>query len=113
MEGKWTKGPWFVDERKHNCGSHTLTCVDIGTDPDSPYRGRVCSAQSAEHIDGMPGEEVRANAALIAQAPAMAEALEKLVEEYRSIWMGEGGGADACEHILAPYRALLTAIKGE
>jgi len=110
MEGKWTKGPWFVDERKHNCGSHTLTCVDIGTDPDSPYRGRVCSAQSAEHIDGMPGEEVRANAALIAQAPAMAEALHRLVTEAELDGTEAKAGWDCW---IAEARALLTAIKGE
>lgn len=85
MEGKWI-GPW----RKLD----DFTVVDANGDV-------VADTHLEKDTD------------LIAQAPAMAKALEKLVEEYRSIWMSEGGGADACEHILAPYRALLTAIKGE
>lgn len=95
----WTPGPWrLVDERRLKDRQFAFKGADDMWIATATFY--LCTPYES-------------NARLIAQAPAMAEALEKLVEEYRSLWIGEGGGADACEHILAPYRALLTAIKGE
>lgn len=111
MEGKWTKGPWGVDAPgSHRTDAHTLTSVTVVVaSPDVPFRGHVCFAQSCEHINGMTGEEVLANARLIAQAPAMAEALEQIAHGKGDSISGHLTASE-CRRIAS---ALLTAIKGE
>lgn len=83
MEGKWTKGEWEI------CGDDVLA-------------GGYFVATVHDN-NGAPKN--KANARLIAQAPAMAEALEDAQKRLRGA--GMLGGADD------PVNVVLTAIKGE
>jgi hypothetical protein len=71
MSTKHTSGPWTVD-----------------ADPESPYDGDDTEYFSVWHDSGGSGAEIAgrigeiANARLIAAAPAMRAALEKLVDAY-------------------------------
>ena len=61
--------------------------VEIGNDGD--YRGGICRLQSAEHIGGVTGDEVLANAALIVAAPDLLASLKQLRADYESIVRSE------------------------
>ena len=90
MEGKWTKGPWRInpaDAREVVADNEVMV---ICRTPLGLYM------RSAGH-----------NARLIAQAPAMAKALEKVA---RFLWEE---GYTTVNPIVAEVDALLTAIKGE
>ncbi len=101
MEGKWTKGPWQKSGAR--CASPAYKGHGVGPDGQSyvvivPYNDR-------DH------HECLANARLIAQAPAMAEALEAFVAACET-----APPVDLIAHIGAACekaKAVLTAIKGE
>lgn len=121
MEGKWTKGPWRAE-------------YDNDTGPgDEGFWEFYAILDASGHGIGRFDDEK--DAKLAAQAPAMAEALEELVDGLRKIKESctncgcvpcrgdcrrgeaaairlEGVEEDACA-LLARARALLTAIKGE
>lgn len=123
MEGKWTKGPWtLVDER------------DLTDAPRWAIRGADGRWVMSGYFHTSTPQE--ANARLIAQAPAMAEALESLLSVMEHCTVSAGCcmcGDDMTRHPSAMVcghepvdmgayhadaayktaRALLTAIKGE
>ncbi len=126
MEGKWTKGEWTADgpdcfgdwNIHHPADSLAVAAVVCDPLPGAPtmVAAVVTNLRSAA--------EVAANARLIAQAPAMAEALEAMVEGMEDVAQqadvamrregGEGYWAvEAAQALITRARALLTAIKGE
>ena len=71
---KWTKGPWaLLVEQSYRPECTVATIEQAGE--DLPYRGMIARLQSAEHIDGIDGAELTANAHLIAAAPDLYAAL--------------------------------------
>lgn len=98
MEGKWTKGDWGVRERTHVVRS-VRECESLG-----PGIGAGVSYVPVAKAYGETEAETKANARLIAQAPAMATKLEATHQYLRE--QGHDEMADEIE-------ALLTAIKGE
>ena len=85
----WTPGPW---------------ALDIPTDTWMFVTGDGYTI--ARIIDGMPSGQYHANANLIAEAPAMAEALEVLAHWFNQ---SEERRLDT----IATARAILARIKGE
>ena len=73
---KHTPGPWTVTSEISDAVAYSPRVADIRE--NGPYRGGICRLQSAEHIGGITGDEVLANAALIAAAPELLEALKWL-----------------------------------
>jgi len=74
---KWTKGPWaLLVEQSYRPECTVATIEQAGE--DLPYRGMIARLQSAEHIDGIDGAELTANAHLLAAAPDLYAALEPL-----------------------------------
>jgi len=109
MEGKWTKGGWHVGSST----GHNANMVYQWGAPGDPLADEAVAqvfllpshqtlaavAEDPRYAEGL------ARARLIAQAPAMAEALEDITR-----WAEERGyDAPVTRHA----RALLTAIKGE
>ena len=83
-----TPGPWTVaNSHISDAVAYRPRVVEIGNDGD--YRGGICRLQSAEHIGGITGDEVLANAALIIAAPDLLAALKQLRAEYESIVRSE------------------------
>lgn len=74
---KWTPGPWgLLVEQSYRPVCTVATIEQTGE--DFPYRGMIARLQSAEHIEGIDGAELTANAHLIAAAPDMAEVLDEV-----------------------------------
>ena len=85
---KWTKGPWaLLVEQSYRPECTVATIEQAGE--DLPYRGMIARLQSAEHIDGIDGAELTANAHLIAAAPDMYAALE-----MAQLWLSVDGRFD-------------------
>lgn len=68
--GKWTKGPWTVCPSYRNEYTKRVP-VKVGSAP---------AITIAETLGAPKGDVADANAALIAAAPEMAEALERLID---------------------------------
>ena len=67
---KWTPGPWALEIRPGSGAAADCTIAMIEqADERAPYRGMISRFQSAEHIDGITGDELRANANLLFAAP--------------------------------------------
>ena len=78
---KWTKGPWaLLVEQSYRPECTVATIEQAGE--DLPYRGMIARLQSAEHIDGIDGAELTANAHLIAAAPDLYAELVSLMAAY-------------------------------
>lgn len=78
---KWTKGPWaLLVEQSYRPECTVATIEQAGE--DLPYRGMIARLQSAEHIDGIDGAELTANAHLLAAAPDMATVLEYYADQF-------------------------------
>lgn len=121
MEGKWTKGDWGVRERTHVVRS-VRECESLG-----PGIGAGVSYVPVAKAYGETEAETKANARLIAQAPAMAEEVEadrrtfadmaelastkRLTAPQAKILLAQLAGW-ASERV-SKLDALLTAIKGE
>ena len=100
MEGKWTKGPWvLVDER------------DLMDEPRWAIKGADGKWVLSGYFHTSTPRE--ANARLIAQAPAMAEALEKALFHFGQYPTGSVEESVDEGALAERIRALLTAIKGE
>ena len=85
---KWTKGPWaLLVEQSYRPECTVATIEQAGE--DLPYRGMIARLQSAEHIDGIDGAELTANAHLIAAAPDLYAALE-----MAKLWLDFDGRFD-------------------
>ena len=97
MTERWTPGPWFVR------GFHIWQELHR----DKTSRGRIADATLAWR----GSEETDANAHLIAAAPEMAEALDR-VEAVMSIVPPRGKMAEYLE-TLAQVRAALAKARGE
>ena len=79
-----TPAPWISIENRIAEGEAAgLRVVTIGE--EGAYRGGICRLQSAEHISGITGDELLANAALIVAAPDLLAALKQLRADYDSI----------------------------
>ncbi len=67
---KWTPGPWALDIHAGSGAAADCTIAMIEqADQRAPYRGMIARFQSAEHIEGIAAEELRANAHLLFAAP--------------------------------------------
>jgi len=73
-----TKGPWKLTIETSL--SFTTAEITQNIDEYAPYRGLIARCQSAEHISGIDADELRANAALIAQAPTLATELADVLD---------------------------------
>lgn len=82
----WTPGPWWTDAAydEDDLGCSIIAAnPDHGPMPGNPTRGQVAFSTAILPEDV---ETAQANAHLIAAAPAMAEALEQLLDD-----MGDDG----------------------
>ena len=76
-----TQGNWIAKELKIE---DRVAWFDVMPAADGPYRGPIAYVHPAERIGGITMEEAKANAELIAAAPAMFDALEKIAGEAPS-----------------------------
>lgn len=100
-----TPGPWRLSDG----WAPTLSVVDTQNVYGKPPAGVVAHVVMASQ-DGLYTEERKANARLIAQAPAMREALQELLME---IGLRMSAGEQVLPHApsLVKARALLKAIE--
>lgn len=102
MSGAWTPGHWrLLVEQSYQPECTVATIEQDGE--DLPYRGMIARLQSAEHIDGITGEELTANAHLIAAAPDLYAALE-----MAQLWLSVDGRFD-----MQGINAALAKARGE
>ena len=102
MSGAWTPGHWrLLVEQSYRPECTVATIEQDGE--DLPYRGMIARLQSAEHIDGITGEELTANAHLIAAAPDLYAALE-----MAQLWLSVDGRFD-----MQGINAALAKARGE
>ena len=73
-----TQGTWIAKELKIE---DRVAWFDVMPAVEGPYRGSIAYVHHAEKIGGITMEEAKANAELIAAAPAMFDALEKIAGE--------------------------------
>lgn len=107
----FTPGPWELELVPTSIGS----CFKIGTFPAFGSRPVTHACVYADSLSGKDfdliptGRELRANARLIAAAPAMFAALKQLLTETRFY---EPGAKEYGDQIKAAYAALSLATKG-
>jgi len=73
-----TPGGWIAKELKIE---DRVAWFDVMPAAEGPYRGPIAYVHPAEKIGGITLDEAKANAELIAAAPQMFEALEKIASE--------------------------------
>lgn len=112
MNAKYTPGPWVLTGRVHPVGdAGDETDLYCGSVYPEPWRGSVCSIQSADHIDGISREEAEANATLIAAAPDLLYALERIANGQEMV--GEFTHADVVLRYQEIARAAIAKATGE
>jgi hypothetical protein len=111
----WTPGPWRLGSEKGYNPHHIKT-----NEPDMDARS-ICSVYGMfenKHIDNIRDDprcsEGLANARLISEAPAMAEALEKTIKWLADILYNRmEWPPEQIDEALAPYRQILARVRGE
>ena len=73
-----TQGAWIAKELKIE---DRVAWFDVMPAAEGPYRGPIAYVHPAEKIGGITLDEAKANAELIAAAPAMFDALERIAGE--------------------------------
>ena len=73
-----TEGNWIAKELKIE---DRVAWFDVMPAAEGPYRGPIAYVHPAEKIGGITMEEAKANAELIAAAPSMFDALERIAGE--------------------------------
>lgn len=100
--GKWTPGPWVAIGTVPEEGGDWFW---INAQPSPALRGFT---KQIGVINGSQADpEQAANARLIAEAPAMAEAIADMLAAEQAGNVSEGG------RVLERFRAILTRIHGE
>ena len=102
----WTPGPWIVRVAGPNNYPYAITA------PDVPWgrAGAIRDITRWAAISMPSSAEGQANARLIAEAPAMAEAIERFIP---ALWLlATSGNADAVA-MHDEARAILARINGE
>jgi len=85
-----TPGPWELIGSIRAVGKEgDETDLYCGSIVPTPWRGPVCRIQSVDHIDGISKDEAEANGRLIASAPDLLEALQRMVQlqEISDAWL--------------------------
>lgn len=106
-EKNWTDGPWTIVDGGTCAIGDTMhyTCGIKESESDS-YRGNICQIQSCDHINGaIHIDEAEANAALIAAAPDLYDALAAIINDGGKFVMTHG--------TLSKARAALSKARGE
>lgn len=100
----FTKGPWYCDVFGNIWRREPSELYENGggVAGDKP----LAVAYKGWHLEGQNGYPVEANAALIADAPALLEALESIVSDF------EGCYADG-EPAIIKARALIAKHRGQ
>lgn len=111
---KWTPGPWIAIVPDRPCIYNGSDITNFSIHSTSAYHdaGRVDNKTivSGEFMERIGHEESAANARLIAEAPAMAELLERIVNSDMA-QMAEDEGRVCAE--LPDARALLARLEAE
>lgn len=101
---KFTPGPWNVS----SANSYEIRIEFHNGIEGQRQSGHVCT------VDGMRGERLRANAHLIASAPELYEALERIAAIVRVSDQGGGTAAEwALEEIPGIIESALRSARGE
>ena len=114
-ETPWTPGPWFASDWSLDDGPNATTIESRKHTGSTWWPGGVEKVRIADTADGV---NPLADARLIAAAPELAEALEKLLEyeparaEIRPDAKGDRQHAEAVA-VFAAARAALAKAKGE
>ena len=93
-----TEGPWSVAETRHNY--------------DTVIRGPKGEPIALALIAGYTKQEGTANTVLLAAAPDLLDALQR-IEEYWNQDQNETAMADACWHAINTARAAIARATGE
>ena len=97
---KWTPGPWATGKRTKN-GYRKIDTFGLRSDPHYGL------AKVVIELDGEPYKEGDANASLIAAAPDLYEALNRLLANYRA------DGSEASTRDIEIARSALAKARGE
>lgn len=82
---KHTPAPWIIDENYITDTVSTGIRRVVSVREKGTYRGMICRLQSAEHIGGITGDEVLANAALIVAAPVLSAHNLDMIDGLKSL----------------------------
>ena len=108
-----TPGPWFAVGKVTPVGDPdgggvcNLWCGSVTPDTP-PYRGEICTIQSADHIGGISREEAEANARLIASAPSLYAEASNLIAAIDDM---HGRGETFTCRVSVAVSALKAALK--
>lgn len=84
-EAKHTPGPWAYSGSVRDVDGDKLFCGSVYPVDDTIYRGNICGLQSADYIGGINIQEAEANASLIAAAPDLLAALQRVYHTLEAI----------------------------
>ena len=108
-ETRWTKGPWTVSDGEHEAGVVTGRTVHFGVDRGPSFDIFDAGDSPHETVD----DEWMANAHLIAAAPDLYEALERVLLDI-DFMVEDGTITDVREDIIyTNARAALAKARGE
>ena len=106
----WTKGPWRVDPRHWGDIQAANGELEISASWHEAMIGEVIEIGGRS---APPAHEARANARLIAAAPDLAEALEKLLADYVALVGAARVIAPDEIDVVIAARAALAKARGE